>query len=44
VLGAIAEQEKDPEKASRLAKVREYLAAGGRDLAVNVISGLITAG
>ncbi|MGW3791290.1 hypothetical protein ACWD8I_08995 [Micromonospora arida] len=42
MLGAIAEQEKDPEKASRLARVRDYLAAGGRDLAINVISGLIT--
>lgn len=42
VLSAIAEQENDPEKASRLARVRDYLAAGGRDLAINVISGLIT--
>ncbi|MEE6311025.1 hypothetical protein V1634_29725 [Plantactinospora veratri] len=44
MLGAIAEQENDPEKAGRLTRVRDYLAAGGRDLAINVISGLITGG
>lgn len=44
VLGAIAEKESDPEEKRRLAKVGGYLAAGGRDLAVSVISGLVTGG
>ena len=42
VLTALSEQEPDPEKSKRLAKVREHLMTGGRDLAISVISGLVT--